>query len=299
MKALLLIPVLVMFISGCTIPGLDFLFPGGGVTYEGSIDVIVISSAAPIPSTVSSGQSTTIYADIQNLQEPGKDPIDIEVELYDYCENLFELEGDARFRNERLQPQQVKTFKWDLKAEEDINLKTTCVMKVRVVYSYKTEVVTQVTFMDKDELESRIRRGESWMIPAVAPTVGEGPVKPYLIIEDQQPISVDPMSDDGARISMQIKNVGSGFISGDGRISHTEIEIEPLPSGLSWKGKACNLPFSDQTEGVELIKKESSKKFCEIAPSPVDIQNTYTLRGWVEYDYEFRNDKINVIVSSD
>lgn len=300
---ILLLPILVVFVSGCTIPGLEWLFPGAGVTYEGSIDVIVISSATPIPATVSAGQSTTIYADVQNLQEPGKPPIDIGIELYDYCENLFKLEGDAKFVNERLLPQQVKTFKWKLRAEEDINLKTTCVMKVRVLYPYKTDVVTQITFMNKDELESRIRRGENWRITPTPPTVGDGPVKPYLIIEDQQPISVDPMAGDFARISMQIKNAGSGFVSGEGKyvgkIDPNKIEIEPLPSGLDWKtGEYCTSPFSDEKDGVELIKGESAKKFCEIQPSPVDIQETYTLKAWVKYTYEFRKET-NVIVSSD
>lgn len=293
----LLLPILVVFVSGCTIPGLDWIFPGAGVTYEGSIDVIVINSLNPIPAAISAGQSTTIYADIQNLQEPGKEPIDIEVELYDYCENLFELEGDTKFTNERMLPQQVKTFKWKLVAEEDINLKTTCVMKVRVIYPYKTDVVTQITLMDKDELESRIRRGENWRITPAAPTVGEGPVKPHLIVEDQQPISVDPRTEDTARISMQIKNVGSGFVSGTGKIDPNKIEIELLPSGLNWKGEYCTSPFKDEKDGVELIKKESAKKYCEIQPSPVEIQKTYTLKGWVEYTYEFRKET-NVIVSS-
>ncbi len=297
-KLLLLLPVFVVFVSGCTIPGLDWLFPGGGVTYEGSIDVIVINSLNPIPATVSAGQSTTIYADVQNLQEPGKDPIDIEVELYDYCENLFELEGDAKFTNERLLPQQVKSFKWKLRAEEDINLKTTCIMKVRVIYSYKTNVITQITFMDSDELESRIRRGETWRITPISPTLGEGPIKPHLMVEDQQPISVDPMAGDYARISMQIKNVGSGFLSGTGKIDSNKVEIEPLPSGLEWKtGEYCSYPFEDEKDGVELIKKESAKKYCEISPSPVEIQKTYTLKAWVEYTYEFRKET-NVIVSS-
>ncbi len=293
----LLLPILAVFVSGCTIPGLDWIFPGAGVTYEGSIDVIVINSLNPIPAAITAGQSTTIYADVQNLQEPGKEPIDIEVELYDYCENLFELEGDTKFTNERMLPQQVKTFKWKLVAEKDINLKTTCVMKVRVIYPYKTDVVTQITLMDKDELESRIRRGENWRITPVAPTVGEGPVKPHLIIEDQQPISVDPMAEDTVRISMQIKNVGSGFLSGTGKIDPNKIEIEPLPSGLNPKEEPCNFPFNDEKEGVELIKKESAKKYCEILPSPVEIQKTYTLKGWVEYTYEFRKET-NVIVSS-
>ncbi len=296
-RLILLLPILALLVSGCTIPGLDWLFPGGGVTYEGSIDVIAITSATPIPAAVSAGQSTTIYADVQNLQEPGKEPIDIDVKLYDYCENLFELEGDPEYTGERLLPQQVKTFKWKLRAEEDVKLKTTCVMKVRVIYSYNTNVITQITFMDKDELESRIRRGENWRITPAQPTVGEGPVKPYLIVEDQQPISVDPMGQDTARVSMQIKNVGSGFISGNGKIDQDMIEIEPLPSGLDWKGEQCSYPFNDEKDGVELIKKESAKRYCEIRPSPVEIQKTYTLRGWVEYAYEFRRDNINVIVS--
>lgn len=293
----LLLPVLIVSISGCTIPGLDWLFPGQGVTYEGSIDVIVISSLSPVPATVQGGQSTTLYADVQNLQKPGKEPIYVDVELYDHCENLFKLGDDPKYTGERLSPQQVKTFKWRLTAEKDINLKTTCVMKVRVIYTYETNVVTQITFMDKDELESRIRRGETWIIPPAAPTVGEGPVKPYLIVEEQQPISVDPRTPDTARISMQIKNVGSGFISGDGKVNQNKVEIETLPQDLSWK-VMCSYPFDDEKEGVELIKKESAKRFCEIRPSQVEIQKTYTLKGRVEYTYEFRKET-NVIVSPD
>ena len=297
MRWIVLLPVFIVFISGCTVPGLEMLFPSQGVTYEGSIDVIVINSLTPVPATVQSGQSTTLYADVQNLQEPGKEPIYVDVELYDYCKNLFKLEDEPKYISERLSPQQVKTFKWRLTAEKDINLKTTCVMKVRVIYSYKTDVVTQISFMNKDELESRIRRGETWRIPPAAPTVGEGPVKPYLVVEEQQPIPVDPMADETARISMQIKNVGSGFISGDGRIDQNKIEIETLPQDLRWDEEDCSWPFREEN-GVELIKKESAKRFCEIEPSQVEIQKTYTLKGWVEYTYEFRKET-NVIVSPD
>lgn len=306
-KLILLAPVLlVVLASGCTIPGLDFLFPGGGATYDGSIDLIVINSLSAVPSSVSKGQSLTLYADVKNLQDLGS-KLDIKpsITLYDFCVNLFELDSStpASPTDFKIGPQETKTVKWRLKARSDINLKTSCTIKVRVKYTATTEAITNVVLINSKELERKIREGESWTIPSPTPTVGPGPVKPIIQVEDPQPISVgETPTDTVIRLSAQLKNVGSGFISGDGKIAKNLVKII-VPQGLT--DTSCAFPFQESaspgttpTAEIELVKKESSKKICEIkAGEAVSIQKTYTLKAQIEnYNYEFRKE-VNVIVN--
>lgn len=292
-KLILLAPVLlVVLASGCTIPGLDFLFPGGGANYDGSIDLIVINSLSAVPSSVSKGQTLTLYADVQNLEKLGKGDKKVTIHLYDYCSNLFTL-NDPTASNPRIEevgPQEINTVKWTLTAKDTINLKTMCTMKVRAEYPAETNVITNVALMSESERDRRLRTGESLTISAQSPTIGAGPIKPFIQVEDPQPV-VYYDANTPIRLSVQLKNVGSGFVAGDGKINPDALTIDDT-EGLDLT--ECDGIFA---KPIELVKKESPKKICEIKPNKeVGIQETRTIRGSVGYTYEFRKE-VNVIVN--
>jgi len=298
--------LLVLAVSGCTIPGTDITIPipglGGGTT-DYTHDIIIIKSMQAVPATtIKAGQTLTLYADLQNMQDPeraaGSQVEDIEIELYDYCTNLFTGEpkpNEDCSKKFDMSPQEIKTCSWELTPREDLMLITPCELKVKVTYEHSTKTVTSITFIDSDELGGRIRRGEPWQIGG-STTRGYGPVKTYLEVETQQPV---PDADSGegasASISMKIRNVGQGYIKDSAIIADDDHFSIKLPDELDWKdNEKCmfetqkiKIDGSD-TDVIKIIRKESTPKFCKIGSPYVEIEQTYDMNAEVTYDYEFR-----------
>lgn len=92
--------LMVVFSSGCTVPGLDIEIPGvpdifgtGMSVSEERHDVIVIDEMSANPrTTVPVGQSTDLRVVAKNLQTPGNTPVEVEIGLYDYC-GMFDVDG--------------------------------------------------------------------------------------------------------------------------------------------------------------------------------------------------------------
>jgi len=331
-KALLLIPViLVVFTSGCTIPGigpvcLPFLPCERVVEFED--DVIVIKSLDALPQTVSPSQQIRLVAYIQNV---GKEPVPqndlgsalagqkIIVNLYDYCEGLFSdikvnCEGQEKPNQHEceitnLLPGQVKEIDWTLKAgsKEQVPLKTECDLKVSVTYPYKTTSLTQITFIDYQEMQRQLSEGtfrkrDSYIVS------GYGPVKPRITVEDQQPIPIPVQQNEPGRtvVALKIKNSGKGYlcrpagtIEGDekttGIICDSKIPKDNIK--IEWgdlnfvSGGSCTLnPIPDE---VTIIKKESPPLLCEIELSGgvnLPKETTKHVTTEIEYLYEFRKE---------
>lgn len=295
----------IMLVSGCTIPGTDIDIPwfGGQQTVEYTDDVIIIKALEVTPGKeVKPGQALTLYADVQNLEEPrlGGEGIEVTVELYDYCTTLFSSVSvkcpggsgsGTKCENVEMQPQEISSIEWILtpKGPKDIKLKTPCTLKVKVTYSYKTKVVTQITFIDENELNSRVRRGEPWKITGSS-VIGYGPVKPYLVVESQQPISENVWG----YTSLTIKNVGYGYVRDSEIKNNVEIEHENLDMELAKEGGGeCKF----ETTPIKLVNKQSSQLLCKIKSSgDIEIEQTYDMKADIEYDYEFRK-SISITVS--
>jgi hypothetical protein len=292
MRGVLLLPVAlaaVVLASGCTIPGTDIEIPipflgGGQEVVEYKDDIIIIKSLQVTPGTeVKPGQALTLYADIQNIQETmaGGEKVSATVELYDYCLNMFSVEGENPETID-MQPREISSVEWVLTPKADIKLKTPCTLKVKVTYHYTTRVVTQITFVDENELNSRVRRGESWRISGSS-VIGYGPVKPYLTVESQQPISENV----NGFISLTIKNVGNGFVKNSKIGNDVKIEEEKLKIELAKEGGGgCVFKAP-----IDLINKQSYPLMCTVKPpGDISIEQTYDMKAEVEYDYEFRKD---------
>jgi len=292
----------IIMVSGCTLPGTDINIPipglNGQKTVEYKDDVIIIKGLQLTPGTeVKPGQTLTLYADIQNLEEPrfgGKEIENVNVELYDYCTTLFDrvtvkcpkgssASGAAKCENIKMMPQEITTVEWILTPKSDIKLKTGCILKVKVTYKYETKVVTQITFINEDELNSRVRRGESWTITGSS-VIGYGPVKPYLVVESQQPIS--DAENVWGYVSLTIKNVGYGYVSKSEikenvKIKHDNLKMELAKEG----GGTCEF----EKTPIKLINKQSSPLMCRVRPEhDVEIEQTYDMETSIKYDYEFR-----------
>ncbi len=233
-RGLLVLPALflVIFSSGCTVPGLNIEIPflpdifGGMNVKEQRHDVISIESLDMIPSaTVRSGQSIRLRAVVKNLQAPEYKPVeDVEIELFNDC-GMFVVSRDFCETNQpansattctlRMHPQYTSVVQWKLVANE-INVETPCKVGVLARYKYKTFSTASVTFINKAELERIVAEGRSFSETGTL-SIGEGPVKPYIEVLGQ-PIVIDVSStgtivNQGSGImSFWLENKGGGYI---------------------------------------------------------------------------------------
>jgi len=336
MKLLPFLLVFVLLASGCTIPVLNIEVPGlpdifGGPTvvqYEN--DIVIINSLEAVPAEVDAGQTTKIIAYITNKGDRAVGNTDdtkggkVSIELYDYCSGLFTVEQSsstcrgramtsAGFKCEidKLLPGETVPVVWTLKQQGSIKLKTVCPpdgIKVSVRYPYKTRSLTTISFISQDELqrtleERTMKSSESYIV------AGQGPIKPYITVEDKQPIPVFS----GARsvLALQISNKGTGYLvsevtssgSGTGATAGTtktiaipkdKVEITWPADGMKSVAEDCKFSGSTTSrpsDDVKLIGKDSSKMLCKVDLSDLATKVTKTttrhMEVSVEYEYMF------------
>ncbi|UCD03124.1 MAG: hypothetical protein JSV63_00620 [Candidatus Aenigmatarchaeota archaeon] len=252
----------VVLTSGCTVPilGIDIPIPflGGDVVEQDVNDVIVIRSLEAIPNEVDSGGVSRIVAGIENVGNRiigGEEGV--RVELFDYCEGLFtpkviacpggSVEGRAERQMilgeqestvcilDKILPGEIVPVMWTVcqNRADPVKVRTVCPengMKVLVRYKYDTNSVTTVSLISLSEMQRQMiertyRPTNSYI------SVGTGPIKPYLTVEDMQPVPVfdimpgHEITDPEGRVTsgtdpnvlnartvlkLQLKNLGSG-----------------------------------------------------------------------------------------
>ncbi len=318
-KLLPFVLILVAMGSGCTVPILNIEIPGlpdipgfGGPTvvqYEH--DIVVINSLEAIPAEIDAGQTTKLIAYIQNNGDKSIEET-ITVELYDYCQGLFNIpkvmcEGSEKADTEceinGMLPDEIVRVVWTLEQDESnpVKLRTICPpdgMKVSVTYPYTTSSLTTISFISKAELERTLeqreyRSTESYIV------VGQGPIKPYLTVEDKQPVPVY----NGARTMLQlvVKNAGSGNLASKFKDSKGN-DVVGLEKGeyITVKGIGSDglKPISDTecklggkvNEDVRLIGKQSAPLTCRIDLSDLEQEVIKTATRHLEVsidDYEY------------
>ncbi len=331
-KAFVLLPVvllLVVSVSGCTIPGMDWLCipgltcTGGTVEYEN--DVIVISTLDAVPSTVSTGQQFRLSAWIENKggeTVPQKDFQNnpVKIKLYDTCEGLFKSikvtcpDGEKETTECQITsilPKQKIPIFWTITAndKDKIPLETSCNLKVYVQYPYRTKSITSITFVDYVEYQRMLDENKFSAITSYI-TEGYGPIKPYLTVEDQQPIPVKNGQKSDTTMAFQLKNKGSGFLAGSiqrddtsGTTSATGTPIIPrgsitIESNIGSSSGSYNIKSYIQNaifgmQEFQLIGKESPKQHFTVETpynNKIEKVATYYVTTSVDYMYEFRKE---------
>jgi hypothetical protein len=330
----------VVSVSGCTgISSIDSIFGGFcipgigtcGQTVQYANDVIVISTLDAVPSTVSTGQQFRLSAWIENsgaetvpqknegLTQP------VKIKLYDTCEGLFksikvtcpdgEKDGTECQITNILPKQKVPVF-WTLTAygNDKIPLETSCNLKVYVQYPYRTKSITSINFIDYVEMQRQMDTNAFKAITSYI-TEGYGPIKPYLTVEDQQPIPVKNGVQSTATMAFQIKNQGSGFLTGSiqtvyniydngdpttvtsttPKIPASAIKIQSnIGTGTSNYAIGTNVLAAIQKMGeFQLIGTESPKQFFTVDTpynNKIEKVATYYVTTSVDYMYEFRKE---------
>lgn len=306
MNQLLLLPLgLVVFISGCTVPGTDIDLLGifGPPVISLEDDVIILRSLEAIPSTITYPQQVRVLALVENKGTekypiPGiDDTTKIEVNLFDFCDGLFEqpeidncgIEGDNDEGNTcfigSLLPGEVRQVSWTLKPREQ-NLITTCDFKVAITYPYQTSGLTSIHLINPDEYDRQLTQG-TYQQQQSTISQGDGPVKAHFEVKDVQPI---PLHDDGdaeTTITLVIENEGNGFIKGTDRSEVTLLDANILGgSGIFQATDDCHFKVGDK---IELIQNTRELP-CNIGlPDKAEVprETSGQLTVDIAYTYEF------------
>ncbi len=307
-KTKLLLPlVLIIATSGCTLPG-GFCIPGFpcAPTYEEEHDVYVISSLNAYPEEVSPNQDLRLVAIVENRATRALEDGDSEVtvELYDYCEGLFTIDEGSPSQEIGLIPGEKAEVSWTLHSNEDTKLVSTCKLKIRAKYQYTTNSVTQVYLIDYAEMQRQLNEGT--FSEQNSPYSGSfGPLKPYLTVEDTQPI---PVPSDDTEVStvfgFQIKNRGNGFLTScsgeDDEGQNPGIDSDKITiTTQGGEGSKLQDLLKDEIDNLNndkliLIGKESPKLILAVEEWPVGnvpIKTTKVIETTIKnYCYEFRKE---------
>ena len=272
---------LVVFVSGCTIPG----FGGGTTAYEN--DVVVIKDLQAIPSAVKSTQQIRLVGYIENLASKSVDTV--AVDLFDHCDGLFTdvkvtCEGtatDTKCSDLKLLPKEIKEVDWVLTPSE-VSLKTDCELKVLVEYPFKTIGLTSMSLINEKEMQTQLERG-AFRQAQSAIVKGEGPVKVFMQVEDKQPVIISD-KDAFTPVSLNVENRGSGFIKG------SKITVGKT-SADDYTTKDCDVPLDSSADKTLKVIKDKISVPCKIQTSPntaVVKELTKQLTSEISYSYEFR-----------
>src|SRR3989344_1701970 len=120
MKLLIIgLVVLGVAVSGCAVPGIGMEIPGipdffggGGMAAQG--DVIVFKEVQAIPPTVKAGKTMKVIVNVQNV---GKETITHTAYLFDYCPDMFNINGNLEKDKATILPNEIKQYEWKLIAQ--------------------------------------------------------------------------------------------------------------------------------------------------------------------------------------
>ncbi|MBL7160276.1 MAG: hypothetical protein ISS93_00285 [Candidatus Aenigmarchaeota archaeon] len=304
----LLALALPLIVSGCTLPGgIDIPWLWGG-TISMENDIVVIKSIQAIPSTVTAPQQVRLIVDIQNQGShdfsgnAGEGTSEkIKVDLYDHCEGLFKksditrtcegssVSGETECEIDKILPKEIKQIVWTLKPDENTKLITPCTLKVSVTYPYKTTGLTSVNYIGSQEYANQLARGTFRAVSSTN-SLGEGPVKAWFEIKDQQPIVCTTGTPSPIPVTLNIQNKGAGFVDKDDvKITDTNIFVEPFNA----KTDGCSFKKNyDEKKPEKLIQKSRTLpcNIMQLTDTDVPKETTRHIKVETEYKYEFRDD---------
>jgi hypothetical protein len=329
-RLLLLLPVfLIVITSGCVLPGgIELPFLGGGVTYES--DIVIVKDIRAIPNSVRAGEQVRLIAYIQNTGSntvPDTSSLSddmktkkIKVELYDHCSGLFDTgdievtcggtatKGKTGCEIDKLLPGEIREIDWTLRSNPNTNLVTPCELKVFVQYPYATDGLTTISFIQQAEYQRQLEQG-TFQTKAHYTAKGEGPVKIYFSVKDQEPIqSASAGTASYTSVSLDFQNMGYGFLANptpdvektSPRILNSSIFLK-IPKDMPIKIGECELVSFVEADTLELagyMPKEDVKLIqnkrslpCRIKiieDSSVNKEVTFQLEAKASYLYEFR-----------
>jgi hypothetical protein len=175
---------------------------------------------------------------------------------------------------------------------------TPCELKVYVQYPYSTDGLTTISFIKQSEYQRQLEQG-TFQAKAHYTAKGEGPVKIFFNVKDQEPIQAATQPS-FTSVSLDFQNMGYGFLANPTPdVEKTSPRI--LNSSVKLTIPAELMGFSDCQfgegnalktipEDIKLIQNKRSLpcRIKIIEDSSVNKEVTFQLEAKASYLYEFR-----------
>ena len=300
-KAIFLLIAIVVFVSGCSIPGLPGF--GGSVQSQYENDVVIIKDQSVFPQSVKASQQITLVTYVQNLGETNPDKeFRVNVDLYDTCGVFKEIKTTCAGTTEggkckdlKLLPKEVKEITWKLTPDPD-KVKVpipSCKLKVAVSYPYKTTSQTEIYLINPQEAQLQREQG-TFRERTSSIQKSEGPVFAYVEPDKsvRQPYSTENKA---LPVSLYVENKGSGFISGNlngGQLT-TKIDSKAFTPDKT----TCSWEEDDFKNKITLINKKSPPYACQIPTGTFSAESLTREKTSIisvefgqPYTYEFRKE---------
>jgi len=294
MKKLFLILILVLTVSGCTLPGGWNPFQSQGTQVkELPPDVISINNITVLPSTsVRAGDEFSVYFELFNQDEFNY--TDVSYNLYDrgMCTpkggypdiSINPPEGSLQ----RLAPKEIRQVEWTFTAPDAdtiAQLRVTCPIRFRFDFNYIAESQIDILVINSNHFSELQKAGKA---TTFSPTVnvGRGPIKVYFDFGTTLPVK----NDSSLPVYIRVEDKGTGLLK---QIDSGNFTIT-FPSDFDLTDVDCpyfnKCPNHVCTSNAPILM--INKKSLDIRCSGIKTPSVALMRGVPEKTY-FINSTLN------
>jgi len=298
MKRLFLTLILVLLVSGCTLPGGWNPFQSGGTQVkELPPDVISINNVTVLPSTsVRAKDEFSLYFELFNQEE--FDYTNVSYNLYDtgLCEVLAggqpAISSASTSGNlaPELAPKETRQIEWAFQApdaDKIAHIKVTCPIRFRFDFSYNAKSQIDVLVISSEHFSELQKAGKA---TTFSPTVnvGRGPIKTYFDFGTTLPVK----NNASLPVYIRVEDKGTGMLQ---EIANDSFTITFKDFNLA--DVDCPYFNCNKTSGVcknnasiPIISKKSLDIRCSGIKTPANIgvgipEKTYFISSFLDYDY--------------
>ena len=261
-------------------------------------DIIIIKDIKVLPiigNQVKPNSEVDIIVTLENrdLEKP------ITLEEVRINPSIFNCQNRCVKKGERINPGQIKTFSFKIKApNNEGTLALPAHLEVSVKYNYTSTRLVTITFINEDTFKEYIEGGGKIEVPIIN-VPSNGPVELYLDISKiYQPVILNP--NNIYQIYLEVKNKGGGEVDG---IEQKKLNISFEGMSINEASEEFNISgnLASNNEVIRIRGTLPRKYYFGFSPSDFEIlkgQLTVTKRIIAKAIYTYRISKsIELVVS--
>jgi len=268
MRAILIVMILIISVSGCTIKSDQVISEGLAINVEAD------------PQRVFSDSTTRLYVDVENIDT--KTVNDLDVDVY-YTGRLTELdEENCKKHEDELEPGEIVIMeKCDLTAPSKDEMTVSSVktdVAVKVDFTTKLNVAQLIEMITKEAYDIKVRAGSLETKPK-SYVYRDKNIEMQVDFSDRLPIVV--REGKTSFVYFTIKNIGNGFIS----------DIEDRDFVIKQQEVNGNKIVDCDFTVISPREREFPRIACELnLPDDVTYLSNHVIIIELEYDYEIRKE---------
>lgn len=284
MKYLLLLTLLVLLTSLCTVPNFPLDFSSTNSTQQAGVSInidsgspdILLNVEAPV-SEVRSGREVQVYFDLTNKQAYNLNNVALEV--YDYSETCFK-QGSFTNNIGTIKANQSKIWVWKFQTNDNIQLETMCPIRFRTSYDAGYSYFQDIAVLPQSEYLQRESQGTLQNIP-ISSSYSSSPLNIQVTFSEDQPF----LEKQDYYMYINYYNTGQGiFESIDASISppaNINLDCSPVYDS-SFKLDTVNHP-------IKFLRGRATPTTCIFTTNAVSAMDIKSIGLTATYKYVLDN----------